>query len=189
MGGMFFIFDANNLFFVRLIGSVDSEICFKHSYQLYNYFGLGFDFFVLVVSSYIPTFHWSKNKNYPSKKSMLIFGLDLESSRVPSERREGGNKVTSWSVLVGRDPCCASPLLFMFPLHDPDTWLSGAAYGSETGEAAVTRSLWCAAANGSLSAGAAAAGGTQPAFYQAGLDGRDTLVQRLPKSQGIRDKK
>lgn len=53
----FFIFDANNLFFVRLIGSVDSEICFKHSYQLYNYLGLGFDFFVLVVSSYIPTFH------------------------------------------------------------------------------------------------------------------------------------
>lgn len=89
---------------------------------------------------------------------MLIFGLDLESLRVPSERREGGNKVTSWSVLVGRDPCCASPLLFMFSLHDPDTWLSGAAYDSETGEAAVTRSLWCAAANGSLSAGAAAAG-------------------------------
>lgn len=51
------MFDANNLFFVRLIGSVDSEICFKHSYQLYNSFGLGFDFFVLVVSSYIPPFH------------------------------------------------------------------------------------------------------------------------------------
>lgn len=156
---MFFLYLMQIIFFfVRLIGSVDSEICFKHSYQLYNSFGLGFDFFVLVVSSYIPPFHWSKNKNYPSKKSMLIFGLDLESLRVPSERREGGNKVTSWSVLVGRDPCCASPLLFMFPLHDPDTWLSGAAYDSETGEAAVTRSLWCAAANGSLSAGAAAAG-------------------------------
>lgn len=121
------------------------------------------------------------------EQSALISVLHVESPRVPSENGRG-LKLLPEVLWWGGIHAVTLPSCLCFSLHDPDTWPSGAADGLEPRWPTVSGALQLADPCLQEQPQQLESGATLPASYQAGLDGRDTLVQRLPKSQGIRDK-